>query len=163
MIYISVRQLSDYTFKSSCVVFQTVDSGTLVLLFLLFLLDSSLFNLLDTCWLSLHLLEALLLLFGGLVDGEAGSGLVLTEIADGLALVVAGHVHTALEDGKRSAVLPDLDLDVGRVLELLSLEVPADLRLRIASEARLESCAHSILDSGLFDLTNKLGRLLRSC
>jgi hypothetical protein len=42
------------------------------------------------------------------VDSEAGPGLVHAQVADSLALVVARHLHRAVDQGECGRVLSDL-------------------------------------------------------
>ena len=46
------------------------------------------------------------------VDGEAGTALVAALIVDRPALVDAGHVKAAVDQGEGGAVLPQLDLNI---------------------------------------------------
>ena len=93
------------------------------------------------------------------VDGEAGTALVAALIVDRPALVDAGHVEAAVDQGERGAVLPQLDLHVLRVLHLLPVEPPSDFRLWVSGKARFKLSSHSFLDPDLFDLPDELGRL----
>ena len=46
------------------------------------------------------------------VDGEAGTTLVVALVVDRPALVDAGHVKAAVNQGEGGAVLPQLDLNI---------------------------------------------------
>lgn len=46
------------------------------------------------------------------VDGEAGTTLVVALVVNCPALIDAGHVETAVNQGEGGAVLPQLDLDI---------------------------------------------------
>ena len=93
------------------------------------------------------------------VDGEARTTLVVALVVHRSALVDAGHVKAAVNQGEGGAVLPQLDLDILWVLHLLSVKPPGDLRLRVTSETSLKFASHPFFDPDLFNLPDELGRL----
>jgi len=92
------------------------------------------------------------------VDGEAGPGLVHAEVADGLALVVARHLHGAVNEGEGRRVLPHLHMTLIYIASSCNLSPPpAALFHDVCSAKELPLC--SLLMAGVLAEGGSNGRV----